>query len=260
MTWEWPTSYGWAVPVPDDFDPESDVQQDARQPPLPGSWPNIPACEVEPRLVNGHPAPALVEASKGADLLVVGSRGHGEFVGMLIGSVSEYCVTNAPLPRPRAPRPGLSRRSPVGASAGRRLHAPPQRAPFQWRAGVPRRPRAAGRARGRPTSAPARRRAHRAARRASPPPTTPAPPPRTRLRGRGRAARDGAQTRGRCAPARRSPRSRAASSLRGSSRWASNPHETSTQSGCELLDASRVPPRRARPAPRRRSPRAAAGG
>ena len=27
MTWEWPTSYGWAVPVPDDFDPEADVRK-----------------------------------------------------------------------------------------------------------------------------------------------------------------------------------------------------------------------------------------
>ena len=53
---------------------------------------------MEARLINGHPAPVLVEASKGADLLVVGSRGHGEFVGMLIGSVSEYCVTNAHCP------------------------------------------------------------------------------------------------------------------------------------------------------------------
>ena len=26
MTWEWPTSYGWAVPVPTDFDPEEDVR------------------------------------------------------------------------------------------------------------------------------------------------------------------------------------------------------------------------------------------
>ena len=48
--------------------------------------------------MSGHPAPILVEASKGADLLVVGSRGHGEFVGMLIGSVSEYCATNAHCP------------------------------------------------------------------------------------------------------------------------------------------------------------------
>ena len=53
---------------------------------------------IDPRVVSGHPAPILVEASKGADLLVVGSRGHGEFVGMLIGSVSEYCATNAHCP------------------------------------------------------------------------------------------------------------------------------------------------------------------
>ena len=26
MTWEWPSSYGWAVPLPDDFDPEEDVR------------------------------------------------------------------------------------------------------------------------------------------------------------------------------------------------------------------------------------------
>jgi nucleotide-binding universal stress UspA family protein len=48
--------------------------------------------------VSGHPAPILVEASKGADLLVVGSRGHGEFVGMLLGSVSEHCAMNAHCP------------------------------------------------------------------------------------------------------------------------------------------------------------------
>ena len=54
--------------------------------------------DVYKRQVQGHPAPLLVEASKGADLLVVGSRGHGEFVGMLIGSVSEYCATNARCP------------------------------------------------------------------------------------------------------------------------------------------------------------------
>ena len=26
MTWEWPSSYGWAAPIPDDFDPEEDVR------------------------------------------------------------------------------------------------------------------------------------------------------------------------------------------------------------------------------------------
>ena len=97
MTWEWPTSYGWAVPVPDQFDPEEDVRG-ALETAVEGVRARYPELVIDSRVVSGHPAPILVEASKGADLLVVGSRGHGEFVGMLIGSVSEYCATNARCP------------------------------------------------------------------------------------------------------------------------------------------------------------------
>ena len=53
---------------------------------------------VESRIVKGHPSPVLIEPSRGADLLVVGSRGHEEFVGMLLGSVSDHCVSNATCP------------------------------------------------------------------------------------------------------------------------------------------------------------------
>jgi nucleotide-binding universal stress UspA family protein len=97
MTWEWPSSLGWAVPVPEDFDPEADVRRtlDNAIDPIRVAYAGI---VVEGRVVNGHPAPSLVEAASGADLLVVGSRGHGQFVGMLLGSVSEYCVSNAECP------------------------------------------------------------------------------------------------------------------------------------------------------------------
>jgi nucleotide-binding universal stress UspA family protein len=97
MTWDWPTTYGWALAFPGDYNPSEGMPEllskatDA----LHAKYPDI---EVTFRIVQGHPAPILVEASKGADLLVVGSRGHGEFVGMLIGSVSECCATNAHCP------------------------------------------------------------------------------------------------------------------------------------------------------------------
>ena len=56
------------------------------------------ALDVQEVVVEGPAAPTLIAASKRADLLVVGSRGHGPFAGMLLGSVSRHCVTNAACP------------------------------------------------------------------------------------------------------------------------------------------------------------------
>jgi nucleotide-binding universal stress UspA family protein len=50
---------------------------------------------VEKTVGYGHPAEVLIDASKEADLLVVGSRGHRAWTGMLVGSVSLHCVTGA---------------------------------------------------------------------------------------------------------------------------------------------------------------------
>jgi nucleotide-binding universal stress UspA family protein len=53
---------------------------------------------IERRVVEGAPGAVLVEASREADLLVVGSRGHGGFAGLLLGSVSQQCAHHAACP------------------------------------------------------------------------------------------------------------------------------------------------------------------
>ena len=53
---------------------------------------------VRSRVVHGHPAQVLLDAAAGADLLVVGSRGHGSFAEALLGSVSQHCVHHAHCP------------------------------------------------------------------------------------------------------------------------------------------------------------------
>ena len=50
---------------------------------------------IERRVDQGAAAAVLVEESRGADLLVVGSRGHGGFAQLLLGSVSLQCAQHA---------------------------------------------------------------------------------------------------------------------------------------------------------------------
>ncbi len=57
-----------------------------------------PLPDVQARAAEGAPADVLIRESQGADLLVVGSRGHGGFHTMLLGSTSIQCVMHATCP------------------------------------------------------------------------------------------------------------------------------------------------------------------
>jgi nucleotide-binding universal stress UspA family protein len=54
-----------------------------------------PPVLVQPRVKQGNPAKVLIEESADADLLVVGTRGHGGFVGLVLGSVSQHVAAYA---------------------------------------------------------------------------------------------------------------------------------------------------------------------
>src|SRR5882724_382140 len=93
MVWQYPVEVGFAGAGA--FETESRLALDGA---IEGAFSGAPPVQVTQVVEEGEPALALVGRSKDAGLLVVGSRGHGAFVGMLIGSVSQYCVTHAHCP------------------------------------------------------------------------------------------------------------------------------------------------------------------
>lgn len=64
-----------------------------------------PDVSIRSLLVKDSPAHALIDASGDADLLVVGSRGRGGFLGLVLGSVSHQVVGHATCPVVVVPHP-----------------------------------------------------------------------------------------------------------------------------------------------------------
>jgi nucleotide-binding universal stress UspA family protein len=57
-----------------------------------------PPVLVQPQVKQGNPAKVLIDQSAKADLLVVGTRGHGGFRGLVLGSVSQHVAAYAKCP------------------------------------------------------------------------------------------------------------------------------------------------------------------
>ena len=60
--------------------------------------PSTADLDVQWRCVPGNPAEILIEESRHAHILVVGSRGLGGFMGLVMGSVSSQCVHHSRCP------------------------------------------------------------------------------------------------------------------------------------------------------------------
>lgn len=94
--------FAWQLPliqVPGAFDPEELEKQAKRflNETVRRVAPNPPV-NLECLVAHGEPTAALIEASRDADLLVVGTRGRNTFGGLLLGSVSQGCAAAAGCP------------------------------------------------------------------------------------------------------------------------------------------------------------------
>lgn len=95
MAWQMPTlAYASVGPIVDMQDAMETALIDAVDDVFHGQRPD----GMQLRAVQGGGAPVLIDASKGALVVVVGSRGRGGFAGLLLGSVSAKVAEHAECP------------------------------------------------------------------------------------------------------------------------------------------------------------------
>jgi nucleotide-binding universal stress UspA family protein len=94
--WEFPAGYGFGS-VPSGWDPEQDMRTVLDQT-VQEVFGDQPPAGLRRLTQEGGAAKVLLDASASAIMLVVGSRGHGGFAGLLLGSVSSNVAEHASCP------------------------------------------------------------------------------------------------------------------------------------------------------------------
>jgi nucleotide-binding universal stress UspA family protein len=94
--WDYPATIGWAT-VPDSWQPDQDMEK-VLQETIRSAFGDQPPTGLRTVVREGGAAKVLLEESSGATMLVVGSRGHGGFAGLLLGSVSANVAEHATCP------------------------------------------------------------------------------------------------------------------------------------------------------------------
>lgn len=101
IAWHYPVmagGYGWAPVSAMDATDFGEVAAKTLAEVIADEADPASSVRVSTSVMEGNAAQVLLKAAKGAELLVVGSRGHGGFAGALLGSVSQHCVHLSPCP------------------------------------------------------------------------------------------------------------------------------------------------------------------
>lgn len=97
IVWQLPVSYGWAPAYPEGWLPAADAAKSLER-----TLDEVFGADRPKDLVatvhRGGASHELITASADASMLIVGSRGHGGFAGLLLGSVSATCAEHASCP------------------------------------------------------------------------------------------------------------------------------------------------------------------
>ena len=92
VAWEREIGFGFTATAHEGFEDEARRRAEGHVTEALSGAPSVPLSITMHR---GRPAHVLVEASRSADLLVVGARGHHTLAEVLLGPVSEHCVRHA---------------------------------------------------------------------------------------------------------------------------------------------------------------------